>query len=121
MNCGKEKLNLKSVKILQMMILISILLIIVAAIASAAVDTILHHGGGWLKRKYGNFFDINIQGKFFWFTKYPVDGYHLFKSIRICSYLAAISISLPHGWLWFIVFGIIYNIIFNRFWNKFFK
>ena len=74
-----------------------------AAIANAAVDTILHHGGGWLKRKYGSFFDINKQGKFFWFTKYPVDGYHIFKSIRICSYLAAISISLPHGWLWFTI------------------
>ena len=104
-----------------MKILIIIILIVIAAIASAAMDTIAFHQGGWLKRRFGKFFDITIQGRRVPFTKYHLDGFHLSKSLMICSYVGAISVFLPHVILSFIAIGLLYIIIFNLFFNKIFK
>lgn len=93
--------------------------IILAAICKALTDTIAFHKGGVFKSK---FFDINSQGKFLPFTKYPLDGFHLSNSLMIVFFVAAMCIPSPLVWYFNIVLlGITFNLVFNLFWNHIFN
>ena len=92
-----------------------ILFIILAAICKALVNTIAFHKGGIF---HGiKFFDITVQGKFLPYTKYPLDGYHVFNSLMITFFLLAI---FGFSW-WVIIGGLLFNVTFNLFWNKIFN
>lgn len=66
--------------------LLKILFIALAAICKAMVDTIAFHKGG---RFLSDFFNINKQGSFLPFTKYPFDGFHIFNSFMILFFILA--------------------------------
>jgi hypothetical protein len=98
-------------------------LILIAAISKALVDTIVFHQGGRYKGK--NFFNINIQGKFLPFTKYPFDGLHVANSLMIFCFVTAGVLAANQTW-WIsiiavVVIGSLFNVVFNIFWNKIFK
>jgi len=91
--------------------ILKFLLIAIAAIGIAFTNTISLHKGGKLK---GKFWDINQQGNFIPFTKYPLDGYHLMQTLYIFAFCVAIF-----GFHWQLaVAGAIYIFTFNWFWNK---
>lgn len=104
------------------------LLLIIAAISKSIVDTILFHRGGKLIEwfpKWKDFFDIKKQGKFLPLTKYPWDGFHIFNSLMIFSFLAIPCILLPYVWyiklgIW-VASGLGFNVVFNLGFNKIFK
>ena len=105
-----------------------IILLILTATSKSIVDTILFHEGGKLVEwfpKWKDFFDIKKQGKFLPLTKYPWDGYHVFNSLMIFSFLAMFCILLPYIWyinigIW-VVLGLVFNVVFNLGFNKIFK
>lgn len=108
-------------------VFISILLTL-AIVSKSIVDTILFHKGGKLPiwfPKWKDFFDIKKQGKFLPLTKFPWDGFHVFNSIMICSFLAIPCLLLPYAWyinvgIW-VLSGIIFILKFNLGFNKIFK
>lgn len=110
------------------MIIVTSILVIIAAISKSIVDTILFHRGGKLPiwfPKWKDFFDIRKQGKFLPLTKYPWDGFHVFNSIMIFSFLAIPCILLSYTWyisfgIW-VISGLIFNLVFNLGFNKIFK
>ena len=96
-----------------------ILFIIMAAICKALVDTIAFHGGGIFK---GKFFDINYQGKIIPFTKYAVNGFHIFNSLMIIFFALAAAFRPNLEWYYILIlWGIIFIPTFNLFWNKIFN
>lgn len=97
--------------------IIKIIFIVLAALCKAAVDTIIHHGGGKLKVWFGDFFDVNKQGKFLPLTKYPFDGLHVFNSLMILFFLLAITTDL----ILIVAIGIIFVIAFKFFWDNIFN
>lgn len=102
--------------------IIKALLITIAAMMKAVADTIAHHGGGVLRRKWGDFFDINVQGWIIPGTKYPFNGWHIANSITIASLiLAAVINSTVPWWIMFILLSTVFILVFNLFWNKVLK
>lgn len=93
--------------------------IALAAICKALIDTIAFHKGGVFKSK---FFDINTQGKFLPFTKYPLDGFHISNSLMIVFFVVATCMPSPLVWyLNIILLGTAFNLVFNLFWNHIFN
>lgn len=100
--------------------MIKILLIIIAAICKAFADTISPRKSQLSKR--GDFWNIEKKGKMLPFTKYPVDGWHLFNSGMIISLIFANVISFPY--IWYVevpILGIVFILTFNLFYNKILK
>lgn len=98
-------------------------MIILAGICKALVDTVAFHKGGVYK---GNdFFNINIQGKFLPFTKYPLDAFHLANSLMIFLFVGAVVVAAKQKWwislIAFAVLGLLFNGGFNLFWNHIFN
>lgn len=103
--------------------IVAAILVIGAGICKALVDTIAFHKGGVFKGN--NFYNINIQGKFLHFTKYPLDAFHLGNSLMIFLFVGAVVIAARQK-LWisviaFVVLGILFNLSFNLFWNHIFN
>ena len=95
--------------------ILQLIYIILAAICKAMTDTIAFHGGGIFHKN--KFFDITTQGEFFPYSKYRIDGFHIFNSLMILFFILAVT-----GLNWKLaVAGIIYILIFNFFWNKIFN
>lgn len=103
--------------------IIALVMIIGAGICKALVDTIAFHKGGVFKEN--NFYNINIQGRFLHFTKYPLDAFHLGNSLMIFLFVGAVVIAARQKLLIsvisFIVLGILFNMSFNLFWNHIFN
>jgi len=98
--------------------ILTILFIILAAICKAFVDTIAFHQGGIFHDL--KFFDINKQGKMLPFTKWPVDGFHVFNSLMIVFFILAICFRPDVEWYFLIPgAGLLFNVTFNIFFNKF--
>ena len=100
-------------------ILIKALLIIIAAIASAAADTVHHHPRTMIFK--GKFWRMWPHDKFIPFTKYPLDGWHVSKSVMI---ICLITAGVLPGYLWYVdipVAGVLWVLVFNLFYNKLFQ
>ncbi|MFA9212948.1 MAG: hypothetical protein ACEQSR_03775 [Candidatus Methylacidiphilales bacterium] len=96
----------------------AVLFIILAAICKAFADTIAHHKGGSLPKllpKYAKYFDMQIQGEFLPFTKYPLDGWHVANSGMIGFFLLAV------GGIYIVLGSIGFILAFNLFYNKILK
>ena len=103
-----------------MTIVIQILLIAIAAISKAVADTIIFHGGGKLPKIA--FFDNDVQGKRLPFTKYPLDGKHVFNSLMIVSFIASCAFGAwEYPVLQIALLGAAFILTFNLFWNKIFN
>lgn len=97
-----------------------IILVTIAGICLAFSETIKFHEGG-IFHEY-DFFNINKQGKFLPFTKFPLDGYHVFKSIGIIAFVSLASThSLLPSILNILFLGTILILVFNLFFNKLLK
>jgi len=100
-------------------IIIKSLLIITAAIASAAADTVHHHPRTMIFK--GTFWRMWPHDKFIPFTKYPLDGWHVSKSVMIICLI--VTGAVP-GYLWYVdipAAGVLWILVFNLFYNKLFQ
>jgi len=97
-----------------------IILIIVAAICKAIADTISPRKSKLSEK--GDFWNIHKQGKFLPFTKYPLDGWHIFNSIMILCFIVMNVFKTEYQWYITIpLLGFIFILIFNFFYNKILK
>lgn len=101
----------------------SLIFIIISAISKAISDTLSHHYKNSIFYKKGDFWDINKQGKFLRFTKYPFDGWHIFNSIMIISFITGFVFyeQTFNPVLEIFIGGIVFNLTFNLFYNKILK
>lgn len=91
-------------------------LIILAAFFNAVMDktkdTIQYKSSVF--KKWGKFWNDEEPTKYFWFTKYKLNAWHLSKSLMIICICAAMSSTIWE----FIIYGIIWNLVFNFMYNK---
>lgn len=98
-------------------LILKIVCIVVAAICKATADTISPRKSQLSKK--GDFWNITKQGKFFPFTKYPMDGWHIFNSAMIVAFIVSGVFTVPYQWYYVIpTEGILFIIVFNLFYNK---
>lgn len=107
----------------------TILFVILAAICNAVMDCLeydtvydksifrKYNPKWWLKSvswQYSNFLP---------FTKYRLDGWHLFKSLTIFNMMGAVVVYTPivNFLIDFVILGTIWIVIFNLFYNKIFR
>ena len=96
--------------------MVSLLFIALAAISKAIADTIKHHPDTSIFKN--RVFWIG-EGKYFPFTKYKVDGWHICNSIMIgffvCLKYTKSLYSIPID---FVILITLFILIFNLFYNK---
>lgn len=107
-------------------IIIKGILIIVAVICSAVTDTISQHPKTTILT--GKFWQLWPHNKFIPFTKYPLDGWHLCKSLMVLSLLAIGFVDYLYTYQWYYVAGaylltggLLWILPFNLFYNKILK
>jgi hypothetical protein len=78
------------------------LLLIITATSKSIVDTILFHEGGklveWVSKMGKTSLILKNKVSVLPLTKYPWDGFHVFNSLMIFSFLAIPCILLPYTW-----------------------
>lgn len=100
-----------------------LIFIIISAFAKATSDTLAHHYSSSIFYNKGDFWNIKKQGKFLPFTKYPFDGWHIFNSIMIISFITGFVFyeQTINPILEILIGGIVFNLTFNLFYNKILK
>lgn len=101
------------------------LLVILAAICNAMMDTLSHHFHASVFSDLNpKFWNPNISykyAKFFPYTKYRVDAWHLAKSTMIVLLISLLACNvITFWWLDIIICGLLWNGTFNLFYNKLF-
>ena len=101
------------------------ILVVIAAIANACMDrveTTIHFNASVFRDLNPKFFSkVDSAGaKRLPFTNYPINFWHICKSVMICSLLAIpfVHNTLFHPLIDYVIFGLLYNITFELFYSK---
>jgi len=105
-----------------------IAIIVAIAILNAVMDTLSHHYGvSVFKKLNAKFWDARTSAanvKWLPIIKYPLDAWHIFKSLFLCGVIGLATIAIETRFPWYIEFmglGAIYILVFNTLYNVILK